>query len=65
MALNGEVLGQLIKAKMNEASSLTDQDAMLTALGEAIVEHITTEGVVSTTGTTSGGDSCSSSGGIS
>lgn len=54
MALNGNVLGDLIKAAVDVQAAIDPEDrtALFRAIGGAIVTHITTSGVVVVTNVT-------------
>jgi hypothetical protein len=49
MALDGNILGDLMRAKIDEAPDKTDREALFRALGAAVVQHLTTAGVVAVT----------------
>ena len=59
MALNGDALGGLIVTAINglSASDKEDLSKVWNAIGGEIVTHITTAGVVTVTGVTSGSGS--------
>lgn len=46
MALNAPTLGALIKTKIDAVPDKGDRDAVLTAIAEAVVEHIQVAAVV-------------------
>jgi len=57
MALNGNTLGDAIKAAVDGVSDKTDRQAIFRAIGNAITTHITTNAVVavaSVSGVTTG-----------
>lgn len=49
MAMSKTVLGALIKSKIDAVGDKTDRDALMEALADAIISHITTAGVVTVT----------------
>ncbi len=54
MALSKTVLGPLIKAKIDAVADKTNRADLFEAMAEAVIEHITTAGVVNTTVSTTG-----------
>ncbi len=56
MALNADVLGALMRSKVDALSidDLKGRDALFKALSEAVIEHIQTAGVVTVTTVTPG-----------
>lgn len=55
MALNGNALGDAIKAAVDAVGDKTDRTALFRAIGNAIVTHITTQGTVAVTVTSVSG----------
>lgn len=53
MALNPQVLGALMKAKI-DAAGVATRDAYFFALAEAVIEHFQLAGIVNTTVATTG-----------
>lgn len=49
MAMNGNVLGDAIKAAIDAVGDKTDRQAIFRALGDAIVTHITANASVTVT----------------
>lgn len=49
MAMNGNVLGDAIKAAIDAVGDKTDRQAIFRALGDAIVTHITANASVAVT----------------
>ena len=46
MAMNGDTLGDEIRAAIDAVVDKTDREALFQAMGNAIVTHITTNGTV-------------------
>ena len=60
MALSKTVLGPLIKSKIDAVADKTNRDDLFEAIADAVIEHITSAGVVnvvSVSGVTTGGAS--------
>jgi hypothetical protein len=55
MAMNGDVLGDAIKAAVDAVGDKTDRQALFRAIGAAIVTHITTQAAVTVTVTSVSG----------
>jgi len=54
MALNGDILGDLMRAAIDATTDKTDRVALFRAMGAAVVSHIQTAGVVTVAGTATG-----------
>lgn len=67
MALNGDVLGLAMKAAVDAVADKTDRDALFKAMGNAIVNYITTNATVAvvTPGVTAGPTALAGTGVIS
>lgn len=48
MAMDGDTLGQAIKAAIDSVTDKTDRNALFEAMGNAIVNHITANASVNT-----------------
>lgn len=55
MAMNGDVLGDALRAAVDAVSDKTDREALFRAMGHAIVTHIQTQGSVAVTVTSVSG----------
>lgn len=61
MAMDGEDLGDAIRAELDGLSGSTDRDALFKAMGVAIVDYLKSNAVVSVTGVQTGGGSANGS----